>query len=125
MTLVAGGTGCVQRVVTPADTAAQLGSGDVEVLATPRVLAWLEAATLAVVGAELAETQTTVGVSVQLQHTKPSAVGQSVEAHARLERVEGRRLHFAVWLLCAGEQTAAGSVERVIVDRARFPAAPR
>ncbi|MFC3997248.1 thioesterase family protein [Nocardiopsis sediminis] len=106
--------------VSDLDTAIALGSGDVPVLATPRALALAEAATVAAVSAHLPEGATTVGTEVTLAHTAASPVGTDVRAEARLRLVDGRRLVFDVTLDQGGRAVATGTVERVVVDRARF-----
>ncbi len=112
--------------VAEEDTAISLGSGDVPVLGTPRVVALAEEATCAAVAAQLAPAETTVGVRVELDHTKPTLVGEQLTADALLVAVEGRRLVFDVAVRDAGGQVAAGRVRRVVVDRDRFlGAAPR
>src|SRR6187455_1798692 len=86
----------VQLTVTDADTAQALGSGDVPVLATPRVLALAEAATVAATGRRLAPGTTTVGVRVEVDHRTATPIGGTVTAEARLAKVDGRRLFFDV-----------------------------
>ncbi|MDQ1710627.1 MAG: fluoroacetyl-CoA thioesterase, partial [Frankiaceae bacterium] len=81
-------------VVTPADTALAHGSGDVAVLATPRVVALAERATCAAVAGHLTDDLTTVGTHVSLDHLLPTPVGAAVVVDAVLEAVEGRRLTF-------------------------------
>jgi len=108
--------------VTEADTARALGSGDVDVLGTPRALALAEAATLRAAAASLAPGQTTVGTRVELDHLAPSPVGATVRADAELVYRSGRRLTFDVRLTQDGREVAAGRVVRAIVDRDRFTA---
>lgn len=103
-----------------ADTAVALGSGDVEVLGTPRVVALCEEATLAAIGPALSPDQTSVGMRVQLDHLAPTAVGGVVTADAKLEKVEGRRLTFTVSVSDLRGLVAAGKVTRVVVDRGSF-----
>ena len=102
------------------DTALALGSGDVAVLGTPRVVAMCEQATLEVLAGHLAPGTTTVGMRVQLDHLSPTPVGQKVRAEATLERVEGRRLVFSVAVHDERCLIAAGRITRVIVDVDRF-----
>ena len=108
--------------VTEADTARALGSGDVDVLGTPRALALAEAATLRAAAASLAPGQTTVGTRVELDHLAPSPVGATVRADAELVYRSGRRLTFDVRLTQDGREVAVGRVVRAIVDRDRFTA---
>ena len=115
-----GATADVTHAVAEADTATALGSGDVPVLATPRVLALLEAATVAAVAPSLADGQTTVGTRISLEHQAATPVGRTVTASARLVASDGRRLEFEVTLTDGATVAAFGTVERVVVDRARF-----
>ena len=110
----------VSLVVADADTAVVLRSGDVAVLATPRVVAMAEEATVAAIVGQLKPDETSVGMRVQLDHLAPSAVGALVRAEATLEKVEGRRLTFTVSINDERGLVAAGKVTRVIVDRERF-----
>jgi fluoroacetyl-CoA thioesterase len=110
----------IDLVVTDADTAVAMRSGDVPVLATPRVVALCEEATVAAVDGRLEPGQTTVGMRVQLDHLQPTPVGHRVTAEAWLEKVEGRRLVFGVTVSDARGLVAAGKVTRVVVDAERF-----
>jgi fluoroacetyl-CoA thioesterase len=127
--LAPGLSASVRAVVTDADTAELAGSGDVPVLATPRLLALAEAATVAAVAPYLARGATSVGTSVSLEHRRASPVGAEVEVEAELTEVVGRRLVFSFIArdnrLAApdgGERAVvgAGTVERVMVDRGTF-----
>ena len=112
----------VSATVTDSDTARALGSGDVNVLATPRALALAEAATVRAAAASLAPGQTTVGTHVELDHLAPSPVGATVRADAELVYRSGRRLTFDVRLTQDGREVATGRVVRAVVDRDRFTA---
>ncbi len=118
--LEVGARGVVELRVTAADTALAMRSGTVEVLATPRVVALVEEASVLALDGQLAEGETTVGTRVQLDHLAPSAVGATVVAEAHLDKVEGRRLTFTVSVNDARGLVAVGKVARVIVDRQRF-----
>lgn len=112
----------MRHEVTEADTATALGSGDVPVLATPRLIAWLEAATVRVAAGFLQPGQTTVGTAIRIEHRRATAVGGSVEATATPPpQPDGRRLTFAVTATdSTGQVTAAGEIDRIILDRERF-----
>ena len=117
--------GLVTRVelqVTDADTAQSLGSGDVPVLGTPRVLALVEASTVALTAGRLPEGTTTVGVHVRLDHLLASPVGRVVVAEAALSGREDRRLTFVVTVRDGDRVAARAEVERMIVDREKFVA---
>lgn len=111
----------VRHTVGPADTAAALGSGTVDVLATPRLLALMEAATVAALAGELDPGQTSVGTRVQVEHLRPSPVGTEIVVHARLSDVDGRLLRFDLAAEHAdGALVASGQVTRALVDAQRF-----
>jgi len=93
----------IEAVVTAADTALALGSGDVEVLGTPRALALAEAATVAAAAGTLTDGQTTVGTRVELDHVAPSPLGATVRAEA-----------FLVVSLLVDEAVFANSMPRVL-----------
>jgi predicted thioesterase len=120
-----GRAGTVALQVTEADTAQALGSGDVPVLATPRVLALAEAATVAAVAGTLPVGATSVGTRVELEHLAATPVGGTVVAEAVLSTVDGRRLEFAVTVRDGDLVVARGRVHRVVVDRERFLAGAR
>jgi fluoroacetyl-CoA thioesterase len=120
MTLEPGLRAAFRYTVTEADTAAALGSGQVPVLATPRVLALAERATVAAVADALAAGTTTVGTRVELDHLAPSPIGAEVEVTAVLERVTDRRLELAVRVVGGDQPVARGRVIRVVVDAAGF-----
>lgn len=120
MNLEIGLRGEAKMVVGTSDTALALGSGCVEVLGTPRVIALCEEATCGAVGTRLDPGATTVGMRVQLDHLRPTAIGGEVVAEAILEKIEGRRLTFTVSASDAKGLVAAGKVTRVMVEIDRF-----
>jgi predicted thioesterase len=112
----------MRHEVTDIDTAAAMGSGDVPVLATPRLIAWMEAATVQAATGFLASGQTTVGTSIRIQHRRATPVGGRVEITATPPHdVSGHRLSFRVLAVDgSGEVIAAGEIDRAIVNRQRF-----
>jgi fluoroacetyl-CoA thioesterase len=115
----------MRHEVTDADTAVAVGSGDVSGLATPRLIAWMEAATVQSAAAFLETGQTTVGTAVRIEHRRATRVGGSIEITATPPReADGRRMTFIVQAIDgSGQVVAAGEIDRVIVDRDRFLAA--
>ncbi|MFF4894203.1 thioesterase family protein [Micromonospora chersina] len=118
--LAPGLTARVELTVTDTDTAQAVGSGDVPVLGTPRLLALAEAATVAATATRLPSGSTTVGTRVELEHRAATPVGRTVAARAELVKVDGRRLTFEVIVTDGNEVVATGRVERALVDRQRF-----
>lgn len=111
----------ITLTVTEADTAIALGSGDVPVLATPRIVALCEEATVAAIAGQLADGSTSVGTRVECDHMKPSLVGETVAARATLVDVDARRLQFTVTVADANKDAiAVARVSRVVVERDRF-----
>ncbi|GAB7047138.1 thioesterase family protein [Catenuloplanes indicus] len=125
--LTPGLTARVELTVSDSDTAQAVGSGDVPVLATPRVLALAETATVAATARQMPSGTTTVGVRVELTHLAPTPIGRAVAAQATLASVDGRRLMFDVHVTEVADVPyeerrviAEGRVERMLVDRQRF-----
>lgn len=106
------------------DTALALGSGDLPVLGTPRLLALAEAACVAAVAPRLEPGQTTVGSAVSLEHRRPSPLGTPIEVQAELTDVHGRQLFFVFIAYGPGGDDeaviGAGTIQRVLVDAERF-----
>jgi predicted thioesterase len=112
--------GEARLVVGVADTALALGSGDVEVLGTPRLVALFEQATVTALNGMLDDGQSSVGMRVQIDHLQPTPIGAEVVVEAVLDKVEGRRITFTVTATDSGGLVAAGKVTRVTVDVERF-----
>jgi len=121
MAIDVGDSARLEFTVGEQDTAAALGSGDLPVLGTPRLLAWCEAATCAAVADALDGSQTTVGTRVQVEHVGASPVGGELEVTARVAYVDGRLVRFEVVASHPdGKVVGHGEVTRVVVDRERF-----
>src|SRR5215475_13569124 len=146
MGLAVGLRATVRHVVTEADTAIQAGSGDVPVLATPRLLALAEAACVAALESHLDDGMTSVGIRGALEHRRASPVGTEIEVEAELTELAGRRLVFGFVARHVRPRTGGGpggsgpasgsadgdpdgntdlvagggTVERIVVDRAAF-----
>jgi predicted thioesterase len=114
--------GDAKLVVTEADTARALGSGIVEVLGSPRLVALCEEACCNAISNALEDGSTTVGMRVQFDHLQPTPIGAEVVAEAVLEKIDGRRLKFTVSASDPGGLVAAGKITRVVVDLERFMA---
>lgn len=106
--------------VTDDDTAVAHRSGDVPVLATPRLVSLCEEACCRAVADRLEPGLTTVGMRVQLDHLAPTALGVSVTAEATLDRAEGRRLAFTLSASDARGLVGAGRMTRVVIERETF-----
>jgi fluoroacetyl-CoA thioesterase len=110
----------IALTVGTADLAPAQRSGDVPVLATPRLVALCEEATVAAVAPALAPGETTVGTRVEFDHLLPARLGSRVAATAVLEEATGRRLVFAVTVRDGERLAGRGRIVRAVVDRAEF-----
>ncbi len=114
--LTPGLSAAIRRQVESASTARQLGSGAVDVLATPELIRLMEMAAVVALADHLPPEYTSVGVTVAVKHLAPTPVGLSVEARATLIEVQGRRLTFQVAARDDVEEVAQGTHERVLVE---------
>jgi predicted thioesterase len=120
VTVETGLRGSASLVVGAADTAVALGSGDIEVLGTPRLIALCEEATVSALAQELDDDVASVGMRIRVDHLQPTPVGAAVTADAVLDKIDGRRLTFTVSVSDSGGLVAAGKITRALVDRASF-----
>jgi fluoroacetyl-CoA thioesterase len=110
----------VELIVSDADTAVAMRSGSVPVLATPRLIALAEEASVAALEGHLAAGETSVGTKMQIDHLAATGVGKKVRAEASVEKVNGRRVIFTVSVSDDRGLVAVGRVTRVVVDVERF-----
>ncbi|MBR5134580.1 MAG: dihydrolipoamide acyltransferase [Clostridia bacterium] len=107
-------------VVDERDLAVAVGSGDLPVLATPRMAALMEQAAAALVSPHLDEGITTVGISLNITHTAPTLPGATVSATATLTATDGRRFSFDVTAFDGVGEIGKGTHDRVSVKADRF-----
>ena len=100
--------------------AVTLGSGDLEVFASPAMVALMENAAMNAVAEDLPEGSTTVGAAMNTSHIKPSGIGAEVSATATLTSVEGRKLTFEVVASDNEGVIGEGTHVRYVVDREKF-----
>ncbi|MDG1265475.1 MAG: hotdog domain-containing protein [Ilumatobacter sp.] len=112
--------GTASLVVSEFDTSVALGSGDINVLGTPRLIALCEAATVSALADQLDDSVASVGMRIRVDHLQPTPVGVAVTAEAVLDKIDGRRLTFTVSVSDTGGLVAAGKITRALVDRASF-----
>lgn len=115
-----GKTALASVSVTGQNTARAVGSGSLEVFATPMMIALMERAACAALADSLEEGQTSVGVSVSVSHTAASPVGALVTAEAVITSIDGRKIEFDVAARDENNCIGTGKHTRVIVDGAKF-----
>ena len=113
-------TATARTVVSQENTALKMGSGDLEVFATPAMVALMEQAAMMAVAEVLDEGATTVGTEMNCSHIKASKLGAQITATAVLTEVEGRKLTFAVKAWDEKGVIGEGVHTRFVVDRERF-----
>ena len=118
--LAAGMEHIARTVVDERKTANFFGSGNLDVYATPALVALMENSAKNCVQSELSEGLTTVGIEINVKHIKASPIGMKVEAKAYLEKVEGKRLFFKVEAFDEQGKIGEGSHVRYIVNKEEF-----
>lgn len=107
-------------VVDHTKIASAVGSGGLDVFATPSMVALMEHAAMTAVAPFLAEGDTTVGGYIATSHLAPSPIGATIEAEAVVTAVEGRKIEFTVEARCGEQLLGRGSHTRFIVNSAKF-----
>ncbi len=110
--------GRAEKIVDQTNTAKTMGSGSLDVLATPALVAMMEEA--AVRALNLAEGQSSVGVSLNIKHTAATPLGMKVWADAQLIEIDRRRLVFQIEAYDEKELIGSGTHERFIIDVEKF-----
>jgi fluoroacetyl-CoA thioesterase len=120
--LAPGLEGHARTVVTDALTAPAVGSGSVNVYATPSLIALMEAAAVDCVEHRLAPGQASLGIHLDASHTAATPPGLEVIANAVLVAVDGRKLTFEIEARDTHEKIGSARHTRIVVDTARFNA---
>lgn len=110
----------VTRLVEPLMSAAALGSGSLEVLSTPWMIAMMESASRAAVQKHLPEGYTTVGTRVDVRHTAPVFVDAEVTVESKVVEIIGRTLLFRVAVRLGDLEVGSGIHERAVVNMEKF-----
>ncbi len=118
--LQTGITGEARCLVTAETTAANLGSGELEVFATPAMIALIEKTAWQSVAPHLEEGCGTVGTALRVRHLSATPVGMEVTARTELYEIDGRRLVFKVEVRDAKGVVGDGEHERFIVKNESF-----
>lgn len=106
--------------VNEENTAKAMGSGTLDVFATPALIALMEETCWRSVANELEEGCGTVGTLLEIKHTAPTPVGMKVTCESTLTEVDGRRLVFEVIARDAKGVVGEGKHERFVVQNEKF-----
>lgn len=102
-------------------TAAVLGSGLLDVLSTPMMVAWMENTAVALIAPDMAEGDTTVGIAIDVKHLKASPIGEKITVIATLTNVDGRKYSFDIECHdTAGNTIGTARHDRFLVNAQRF-----
>ena len=112
--------GRLEQTVTPEMSAACVGSGLVDVLATPMMIALIERTCNDSVLPHLEAGQGTVGTLVNVTHSSATPIGMRVWCESELVEVDRRRLVFSVHAYDECGPIGEGTHERFVIDTARF-----
>ena len=120
MEITIGMKGEVSTLVEREDTAAQVGSGNLLVYATPCMAALMEGAACEAIAQALPEGQTTVGTLLSIEHLSATPVGLEVRAEAEVTAVEGKRITFSLRAFDEAGEIGRAVHERFIIKTERF-----
>ena len=111
-----------EKKVTPEMTAATIGSGALEVLGTPFMMALMESAAMHCIQPELPEGKGTVGVEIASSHLAPTPVGMTIRATAEVTEISpnGKMISFKVSAYDETCLIGEGTHTRAVIDNARF-----
>jgi len=107
-------------VVNDSNTAKAAGSGDLEVFATPMMIALMEQAACNCLADGLEQGQASVGTQINVSHTAASPMGADITAVAVIDKVFGRRIEFKVTASEGDKEIGSGTHTRMIIDREKF-----
>jgi predicted thioesterase len=109
-----------EMTVTELHTAEKLGSGSLSVFATPALVAFMENTAMKLL-ADLPESETSVGVSINIQHLKASAIGEKIRCTAKITEIDGRKYTFYLEAIDSSDAIIGkGTHERFVVNVEKF-----
>ncbi len=120
MAIEVGIRGLAEALVEQADTAKEVGSGDLLVYATPCMVALMEGAAWESIAPYLAEGESSVGTKMDVTHLSATPVGMSVRAESVVTAVEGRKVTFSITAYDEAGEIGRATHERVVIKTERF-----
>ena len=110
----------IYHVVSEKDTALNFGSGDLEVLATPALLAFMEKASFLAVEKYLPDEYSTVGISIQMEHIGAAKKGEYFECESKLIDIKEKKLIFSIIAKSEKRKLASAKHTRYIIHKQNF-----
>lgn len=120
MEIIVGMKGEASTLVEREDTAAEVGSGSLLVYATPCMVALMEGAACEAIADALGEDQSSVGISLNIEHLSATPVGLEVRAEAEVTAVEGKIITFALTAYDEAGKIGEGTHKRCVVNAQKF-----
>lgn len=120
MEIIVGMKGEASTLVEREDTAAEVGSGSLLVYATPCMVALMEGAACEAINEALGEDQSTVGISLNIEHLSATPVGLEVRAEAEVTAVEGKIITFALTAYDEVGKIGEGTHKRCVISAQKF-----
>lgn len=102
-------------VVGPKDTAKEIGSGDLDVLATPALLAMVEHTTKEYLHQELASEETSVGTLIDAKHSRPSKIGATILIKVKVDSQGKSKVNFSFNVFDNDHIVATGTHQRAVI----------
>jgi predicted thioesterase len=115
-----GTKGTFAKTITTADLASALDSSLASVMSTPTMVGMMELAAMDATHDYIEPGESSVGMSIEVNHTAATPPGHVVRAEAELTKAEGRRLEFIVRAFDETEQVGSGVHRRAVIDSAKF-----
>ena len=112
--------GRAEAIVDTTNVAAVMGSGDLDVFATPAMIALMEQAAWTAVAPGLAEGESTVGTKLNISHVSATPVGLKVWAESEVTAVDGKKITFEVSAFDEAGEIGRGTHERSIIRPEKF-----
>lgn len=120
MEIIVGMKGEASTLVEREDTAAEVGSGSLLVYATPCMVALMEGAACEAIAEALGADQSSVGISLNIDHLSATPVGLEVRAEAEVTAVEGRIITFSLTAYDEAGKIGEGTHKRCVVSAQKF-----
>lgn len=120
LTMDIGLKGTATTIVNKQNIALTMGSGDLEVFATPALVALLEEAACAAIAPCLESDTSSVGIKMTVSHDAATLMGETITATAELATIDGRKLVFNVSAVDEHGKIGSGVHERFIINKEKF-----
>ncbi|MGO1475985.1 thioesterase family protein [Alkalibacterium gilvum] len=106
--------------VKQSETAQAEGSGDLSVLSTPHMIAYMENTAMNLMSEELNETETSVGIEINVSHLAPTAVNKVVSVEAKQTDKSGKTFTYQIEAFVDEQLIGKATHRRMIVDKEAF-----